>query len=191
MKDHLPYLFILGISFLYLDSLHAMELNDALRLVQTWGIEAKDRSYINRLQVNARGGFLTKSSGAFFRYNPEQKRLLVSGLVRYDVKIHSNHPETWREMVEASKLEYRSLGEGELELYTQPLFDLKDDVILLTRQYETIPASDQQFCREIRWLLMAADYWFMRRYNELTVSTLSEVKADAQRRNDAYPKRPW
>ncbi len=163
-----------------------MELKDALRLVQAWG-----GTYIGNLQVDSRGGFVTKSDGAFFRFNPDQKVLLVSGLVRYDVKIHSNHPQTWVEMVAASKLEYRTLGEGELELYTQPLFDLKDDVILMTRRYDVVPASDEQFFREIRWLLMAADYWFMRRYNELTVSTFDEVKAGAQRRNDAYPKRPW
>jgi hypothetical protein len=177
--------------FLYPDLTSAMELNDALRLVQAWGTEAKDRTYVGRLQVDARGGFVTKSSGVFFRFNAERNALLVSGLVGYNIKLHSAHPRTWQKMITASRLEHQTLGEGELELYTQPLFDLKDDVILLTRRYEAVPESDKQFFREIRWLLMAAHYWFMRRYNDVLTEPLEEIQANAERRNKEYPKRPW
>jgi hypothetical protein len=91
-------IFVMG-TFLLLIGMakkYGMELNTALKLVQAWGQDSKDMKFIGELTVDARGGFLTKSAGAFFRYDPPTKRLLVSGLVRYNVTIHSEFPDTWK-----------------------------------------------------------------------------------------------
>ena len=124
---------------------YGMELNTALKLVQAWGRDSKDMTLIGQMSVDPRGGFLTKSAGAFFRYEPVKKQLLVSGLVGYDITIHSSYPDTWDKMVRASKRETATLGEGDLELYTHNLLGLERDVILLTKAFKDDATKPGQF----------------------------------------------
>lgn len=173
---------------------YGMELNIALTLVQAWGRDSKDMTLIGKMTVDPRGGFLTKSAGAFFRYEPVKKQLLVSGLIGYDIKIHSNHPETWDEMVRASKREWATLGEGNLELYTQKLFAFDSDVILLTKTFKDETIKPAQFVVEVDWLLSAAHYWFMKRYNEISVTSEEDLIREGPVINDRMLKvrpRPW
>lgn len=173
---------------------YGMELNTALKLVQAWGQDSKDMSLIGQMTVDSRGGFLTKSARAFFRYEPVTKQLLVSGLVGYDVTIHSSYPDTWEKMVRASKRETATLSEGDLELYTQDLLGLKRDVILLTKAYKDDAIKPSQFAIETDWLLSAAHYWFMKRYNEVSVTPERDLIRQGPEINERTLKarrRPW
>lgn len=173
---------------------NSMELNTALKLVQAWGQDSKDMTLIGQLTVDPAGGFLTKSAGAFFRYDAKKKQLLVSGLVRYKVKIHSHHPSTWDEMVRASKRESATLGEGQLELYTKQLFSFDPDVVLLTKAFEDEATKPGQFVVEVDWLLSAAHYWFVKRYNEVSMTPEDELIKRAPGINERMLKlrpRPW
>lgn len=173
---------------------HGMELNTALALVQAWGRDSKDLTLIGQIAVDPQGGFLTKSAGAFFRYEPVKKQLLVSGLIGYNIKIHSKHPATWEEMVRASKREWATLGEGNLELYTKKLFRFDSDVILLTKAFKDENIKPAQFVIEVDWLLSAAHYWFMKRYNEVSVTSEEDLIREGPLINDRMLKarpRPW
>lgn len=154
---------------------YGMELNTALKLVQAWGRDSKDMNLIGQMAVDSRGGFLTKSAGAFFRYDPVKGQLLVSGLVGYNVKLHSKHPTTWQKMVRASQREAATLGEGVLELYTEKLLSFDPDVILLTKSFNNNDVTPAQFVIEIDWLLSAAHYWFMKRYNDVLTTSETDL----------------
>ena len=168
-----------------------MEVNTALRLVQAWGRESGDMRFIGQLKVDSRGGFLTQASGAFFRYESDKGRLLVSGLVGYNVLIHTKYPETWQELLGAGMRERATLGEGSFELYPHQLFHLKPDVILLTKSFIDDVADPKQFAVEVRWLLSAANYWLIKRYSEVAEKQEDELIREAPGINSRWPKRPW
>jgi hypothetical protein len=169
----------------------AMELKDALAMVQGWAEDSKDPHFVAKMKVEANGEFITKARGAFFRYSPKTGVLLVSGLVRYNTgKLFSVDPELWQELLRAGEREKVTLGEGQFELYTKPLFDLEPDVVLLTKAYDR-PVERAQFAREVRWLLAGAYQWFMFRYNEVTTTPEAELIRQAPERNAKWPKRPW
>lgn len=170
---------------------HSMEANNALRLVQAWGADSKDMTFIGRMVVDPRGGFATKASGAFLRFDAASRKLWVSGLVVYDIKIHSKHPETWQELLRAGQREHAAIGEGSFELYKQALFEFEPDVVLLTKQFESDDIDPAQFAREVRWLLSAATYWRMKRYSDVTVKPESDLMREAPGINERWPKRPW
>lgn len=173
---------------------YGMELNTALKLVQAWGQDSKDMKLIGQMEVDGRGRFLTKSAGAFFRYDPVAKGLLVSGLVRYNVTIHSEFPDTWNRMVRASRRESATLGEGELELYTQKLFSFDRDVVLLTKTFKDDTIKPSQFVVETDWLLSAAHYWFIKRYNKISTASERDLIAegpDINARMLNERPRPW
>lgn len=184
-------LFLLAI---FMERGYGMELTAALNLVQAWGRDSKDMKLIDHLIVDANGGFITKSAGAFFRYNASTKQLQVSGLVGYNVKLHSSFPDTWEKMVRASKRESATVGEGALELYTQKLFNFEPDVILLTKSFQDDHVKPGQFVVEVDWLLSAAHYWFMKRYNDVLTTPERELIRQAPGINDrtlAARRRPW
>ena len=59
-----------------------------------------------------------------------------------------------------------------MELLTKLLHHMEDDVVLLTRAFDDANAMGlNQFLLEIRWLLAAANYWFMHRFNEVIGSS--------------------
>lgn len=171
-----------------------MDINAALNLVKMWGQDSKDMTLVATMTVEPNGGFLTKSAGAFFRYDATKKQLLVSGLVRYNVKIHSEFPDTWDKQIRASKREWATLGEGHLELYTQKLFEFGPDVVLLTKTFTDGAIKPAQFAAEVRWLLSGAYYWFMKRYNEVLVTPEKTLIAQGAKINEEMLKtrpRPW
>lgn len=175
-----------------------MELNDALAMVQTWIAEsrASERDITGSMNVDLRGGFLIRIKGAIFRYDQKQHRLLVSGLVRYDVKMLGASPALWQELVRTGRREYTTMmyGEGEFELLRESLFDLKPDVVLLTKPYSERQTDGKKLGVQIRWLLLDADYWFVNRYNEVMGKAEAELIKEAPALNEWMLKnrpRPW
>lgn len=75
----------------------------------------------------------------------------------------------------ASKREAATCGEGEMELYKKKLFHLDPDVILLTKSFRQESIKSEQFVTETEWLLSWAYYWFMKRYNEVLVTSENEL----------------
>lgn len=149
-----------------------MALNDALKLVAAWGQSVGDSTYKGRMQTEADGGFLTMSRGAVFRFIPASKELLVSGVVRYDIKLMSELPTNWDRLLKVANREAITNADGSMELMSKPLYHMKDDVVLLTRAFDDANAiSLDQFLLEVRWLLAAANYWFMHRFNEVIGSS--------------------
>lgn len=170
---------------------YAMEANTALGLVQAWGRDSRDMKFIGHMEVDSRGGFLTQASGAFFRFEPDKKRLLVSGLVGYNITIHSKHPDTWQDLVRAGQRERPTLGEGQFELYPKQLFHLEPDVILLTKSYSAEAVDPKKFATEVRWLLSAANYWLMKRYSDVAEKPEADLVGEAPGIIARWPKRPW
>lgn len=172
----------------------AMEINAALHLVRAWAQDQKDMTLVATTTVQPNGDFLTKSAGAFFRYDAARKQLLVSGLVRYNVKLHSEFPDTWDKQIRASKREWATLGEGQLELCTQKLFAFDPDVVLLTKTFSDGSIKPARFEAEVSWLLSGAYYWYMKRYNEVLVTPEKTLIAQGAKINEEMLKvrpRPW
>lgn len=149
-----------------------MTLNDALKLIAAWGQSVGDSTYKGQMLTEADGGFLTMSRGAVFRFLPTSKQLLVSGVVRYNIKIMSKRPDNWDDFVKVANREAITNADGSMELMIKPLYHMEDDVVLLTRAFGDANAIDlDQFLLEVRWLLASANYWFMHRFNEVIGSS--------------------
>jgi hypothetical protein len=170
---------------------YAMNTEAALRLLQWWGRDARDVRFLSGFRVDERGGFVARSSGAYFRYRPESGELLVSGLVGWRLKSLAIFPDQWDNLLRAGRREEITLGEGTFELLTEPLFDKEPQIVLLTKSFKDRNITPVQFSREVRWLLMAADHWFVRRYNDVTERPESELIEQASGLVASWPKRPW
>ena len=176
----------------------AMELNDALAMTQAWitDVGADERDIVGSLRVDKTGAFLAQIKGAYFRYMPADKVLLVSGVVGDDLKSLGMFPRKWQRLVEIGRREYTTLmyGEAEFELYRDPLLGLKPDVVLLTKTYHDRLTDGRLLGIQIRWLLLDANYWFVNRYNEVMSKTEEELIREAPERNEWMLKnrpRPW
>lgn len=176
----------------------AMELNDALAMVQTWISESKasERDIAGSLKVNPRGEFEVRVKGAIFRYIPKNHELLVSGLVGYDLKSLGLFPEEWKFLVRTGQRERTTMmyGEADFELLRRPIFDLEPDVVLLTKRYAARITDGRLLSVQIRWLLSDADYWFVNRYNEIMGKREDELIKEAPGINEWMSKnrpRPW
>lgn len=49
---------------------NAMEADQALKLVEAFGKSVRNEAYVGRIQVDARGGWVTRARGGTFRYDP-------------------------------------------------------------------------------------------------------------------------
>lgn len=81
-----------------------------------------------------------------------------------------------------------------MELYKQPLFNFKPNVILLTKPFSEDSIKPAQFVTETRWLLSAAYYWFMKRYNAVLVTKEEDLVRQGPVINERMLKerpRPW
>ena len=175
-----------------------MELNDALAMVQTWISEssASERDITGSMKVDLRGGFLVRVKSAIFRFDPQQHRLLVSGLVGYDIKTLGKYPDKWQFLVRTGQREHTTMmyGEAQFELFREPLFDLKPDVVLLTKAYTERLTDGRKLGVQIRWLLLNADYWFVNRYNEVMGKSEADLIKEAVEINEWTLKnrpKPW
>ncbi len=168
-----------------------MTKTEALALLQGW---AGNESYSQSLKVDPNGDFLGKSRGAFFRFSAEKSRLVVSGLVRYDSTIHSEHPETWARLEQAAERESATMGDGKFELYSAQLYDFAPEIVLLSKTFESGGISQDQFNEELRWLLTAATHWRTLRYNRVMQDPDDVVERDGRLLNERMLRerpRPW
>lgn len=161
-----------------------MNLENAIVLAKGW-------PEYYEIKPDADGSFTTLQSGAILRYDPKNKVLLVSGLVGYNITIHSEYPETWDKLIRAGERENKALGEGVFELYTKKLFHFDPDVILLTKKFENGNITSKQFNTETRWLLSAATYWRMKRYSDVAEKPEEDLISEAPGINERWPSRPW
>jgi hypothetical protein len=137
----------------------AMDTKQALVLTQHWGRSARDARFIQQLKVGSDGSFVTKGAGAFLRYDAGKRRLLVSGLVGYNMAAMASDMEFLDRLHRAGEREKVTLGEGRFEIYERHLFDMAPDVVLLTKDFVDGAVAPEQFAREVRWLLAAAHHW--------------------------------
>jgi hypothetical protein len=171
---------------------NAMESSEAMRLIEVWGDALRDRTYIGALKVDAKGGFKTKSKGAFFRYDAQKKTLLVSGLVRYNMKtFFREFPHKWAKLNRVAEREKVTLCEGTFELYQEQLFEYTPDVVLLTKTFAGPAPQKEQFVREIRWLLGGAIHWNLQRFNAMMGDSEEELKVSGAEIVASWPKRSW
>jgi hypothetical protein len=170
---------------------NAMESSEAMKLIEGWGEVLRDRTYIGALKVDAKGGFRTKSKGAFFRYDAQKKTLLVSGLVGYNMRIFRKYRDEWEKLLRVAEREKVTLCEGTFELYQEQLFEYTPDVVLLTKTFAGPAPQKEQFVREIRWLLGGAIHWNLQRFNAMMGDSEEELKVSGAEIVASWPKRPW
>jgi hypothetical protein len=170
---------------------HAMNASQALQLVQYWGSSSRDMRYIGQMQVAADGAFITQARGAFLRYDPSQRRLLVSALVGYDMSGLSTEAYFMQKLGRTAARERPTLGEGEFEFYPRALFGLEPDVVLLTKAFRDGAIDPAQFAREVRWLLRCGQHWRIERFNDVLGTPEEDLLAKGQRIVSVWPARPW
>ena len=173
-----------------------MSLEDAQAMVQLWITESNATNIVGSVEADPQGSFLIRVGGAYFRYSPKAKALLVSGVVGYEIRSFGMFPDEWQRFTEIGRREYATLmyGEAEFELYREPLFGLPPDVILLTKAYHERMTDGQLLGIQIRWLLLDANYWFVNRYNEVMSKTEEELIREAPAQNEWMLKnrpKPW
>ena len=173
-------------------------LESAKEMVKLWIIEsrANEHDIIGSIDIDFPQGLPILIKGAIFRYDPAQHRLLVSGLVRYDVKTLGKYPDKWQFFLRTGQREHNTMmyGEAQFELLRQPLFNYKPDVVLLTKVYTERLTDGKKLGVQITWLLLDANYWFVNRYNEIMGKTEEELIKEAPERNEWMLKnrpKPW
>jgi hypothetical protein len=168
-----------------------MNASQALQLVQHWGRDSRDMRHIGQMQVRADGAFLTSARGAFLRYEPAQKRLLVSALVGYNMGSLSQDQHFMETLKRTAARERPTLGEGEFEFYPRELFGYEPEVVLLTKAFSVGAIDPAQFSREVRWLLRCGYHWNMERFNDVLGKVEEDLIPEGQRIVAVWPKRPW
>ena len=173
-----------------------MELTEALRITKVWAEEVGGAASLHNMEVERNGAFTVEVRGAFFRYKPDSKTLLVSGLVAYNIEdFFSLRPKKWEGLIKAAKRESSTLAEGQLELLNEPLLRWKPQVVLLTKSFIDDKVPDSQIFSQIRWLLEWSTYWRTRRYTEVVESRdENKLIGQAVEINDWVEKnrpRPW
>lgn len=148
-----------------------MDLAEALRITTAWAGEVGRTAPLDNMSVERSGAFAAEAGGAFFRYRPESKELLVGGLVNDKVKMFAEFPDEWERLERASKREKSTLADGYLERVSTPLLRWKPEIVLLTKRFSADHLDDRRFFTEVRWLLEWSTYWRIRRYREVVQST--------------------
>lgn len=176
----------------------AMELKEALRVTKSWSGEAESEPALHDMSVGRDGAFSVASGGAYFRYDPKTKTLLVSGLVVDRLGgFFSLEPNEWDALTRAAIREKSTLAEGRLELIKEPILNLwKPEIVLLTKSFHDDKINDRRFVSEVNWLLEWSTYWRNRRFSEIVFEDRDEDKLtkEAVEINSWVAKnrpRPW
>lgn len=173
-----------------------MEAAEALRITKAWAEESGSTHSLQDMEVAGDGSFTVEAGGAFFRYKPDSKTLLVSGLVAYNLKNYFTViPADWESLMGAATRERSTLAEGHLELVKEQLLRWKPDVVLLTKPFVDNKINNRRFFTEVRWLLEWGTYWRTRRYSEVLASNdENALIREAAEINEWIKKnrpRPW
>lgn len=182
--------------FLFLNWVGAMELAEALRITKAWAEEVGGTVALNNMEVERNGAFTVEVKGAFIRYRPDSKTLLISGLVADGIgPFFTLVPSRWPRITRAAAREQSTLAEGQLELLNESLLRWKPQVVLLTKSFLDKKISDGRFFTEVRWLLEWSTYWRTRRYTEVIENkNENALIKEAMEINDWVAKnrpRPW
>lgn len=176
-----------------------MTSDQALQYIEAWG-KAKGRaSALRTLTVLPNADFNVEVGAAGFRFIQSEGALLVSGYVASGQVALVNPvagKQIWERLISIATLQPATLGEGELELYTGTADPRsKKPAVYLTRKYMAVPASADQFVREVSWLVRWASYWRDERWNEVfSARTLPQLKKEALEAQEWALKtqaRPW
>jgi hypothetical protein len=176
---------------------NAMEADQALKLVEAFGKSVRDNAYVGRMQIDARGGWVTRARGGTFRYDPLNKRLLFSSFIAHGVVGFANVPEYWNTLVRHGKRMPKVMGDGYFEIIKEgPLLDHKKfPLLMLTKDFKDGSIKPEQFVIEAQWLLYGGVFWGsgpepygLGGVQSQTEAVLIKVAEKIQRER---PPRPW
>jgi hypothetical protein len=142
-------------------SISAMEAHQALKLVEAFGKSVKDNAYVGRMQVDARGGWVTRARGGTFRYDPVNKKLMFSSFLAHGVGMFASYQESWDKLIRHGKRMPKVMGEGYFELIKEgPFLDHKKfPLLFLTKDFKDGTIDPKQFIVEAQWLLYGGVFW--------------------------------
>jgi hypothetical protein len=178
---------------------YAMNSDQALLYVSAWA-KAKGRSSaLQTIIVEPSGNFNVEVGSAGFRFFQKESVLLVSGYVASGQVALVNKKagqEMWDFLVSIAVLQPATLGEGQLELYTGTADPrTKKPAVYLTKKFAELPRSEDQFVREVSWIVRWATYWRDERWNEVfsarTHDQLNKEALEAEVWALKKHPRPW
>lgn len=165
LLNRIVRVFIIGIVGLLLSFKftigYAMEANEALKLVEAFGKSVKDNAYVGRMQVDARGGWVTRARGGTFRYDPVNKKLMFSSFIAFGMGALAEFPDLWSDLVKHGKRMPKVMGDGYFELIKEgPFLDHKNfPLLMLTKDFKDGGIKPEQFIVEAQWLLYGGVFW--------------------------------
>jgi hypothetical protein len=175
----------------------AMETDQALKLVEAFGKSVRDNAYVGRMQVDARGGWVTRARGGTFQYDPVNKKLMFSSFIANGMGLFAEFPEYWDKLNRHAKRMPKVMGDGYFSLVKEgPFLDHKDfPLLMLTKDFKDASIKPEQFIIEAQWLLYGGVFWGggPKPYGLSGVITepenvLTKVAEKIQRER---PPRPW
>jgi hypothetical protein len=176
---------------------NAMEAHQALKLVEAFGKSVKDNAYVGRMQVDARGGWVTRARGGTFKYDAVNKKLKFSSFIASGVVAIANIPEYWDQLVRHGKRMPKVMGDGYFELIREgPFLDHnRFPLLMLTKDFSDGNIKPEQFIIEAQWLLYGGAFWGsgpdpygFGGVQSQPESVLIKVAEEIQRER---PNRPW
>jgi hypothetical protein len=176
---------------------HAMEADQALKLVEAFGKSVRDNAYVGRMQVDPRGGWVTRARGGTFRYDPVKKKLMFSSFIASGLVALAEVPQYWDDLVRHGKRMPKVMGDGYFELIKAgPFLDHNDfPLLMLTKDFSDGGIKPEQFIIEAQWLLYGGVFWGggPKPYGFIGVQTQPEevlIKV-AEKIQKERPPRPW
>jgi hypothetical protein len=176
---------------------NAMEADQALKLVEAFGKSVKDSAYVGRMQVDARGGWITRVRGGTFRYDPINKKLMFSSFLAHGVGMFENYKESWDKLIRHGKRMPKVMGDGYFELIKEgPFLDHKKfPLLFLTKDFKDGNIKPEQFVVEAQWLLYGGVFWgsgpdpygvggVMTESEDVLIKVSDEIQKER-------PPRPW
>jgi hypothetical protein len=176
---------------------NAIEADQALKLVEAFSKSVKDSTYVARMQVDARGGWVTRARGGTFQYDPVNKKLMFSSFIANGMGLFAEFPEYWDKLNRHAKRMPKVMGDGYFSLVKEgPFLDHKDfPLLMLTKDFKDASIKPEQFVIEAQWLLYGGVFWGggPKPYGLSGVITepenvLTKVAEKIQRER---PSRPW
>jgi hypothetical protein len=176
---------------------NAMEADQALKLVEAFGKSVRDSAYVGRMQVDARGGWVTRARGGTFRYDPVKKKLIFSSFIASGVSALAEIPEAWEQLVRHGKRMPKVMGDGYFELISEKPFlsHTSFPLLMLSKDFTDGSIKPDQFIKEAQWLLYGGVFWgsgpkpygltgVITEPEELLIKVAEEIQRDR-------PARPW
>ncbi len=151
----------LFVAAVFINTVSAMEADQALKLLQAFGSSVKDPAFVGRMQVDARGGWVTRARGGTFRYDAVNKKLMFSSFIANGVSAFAEFPERWQKLDRHAKRMPKVMGDGYFEIIKEgPFLDhQRFPLLMLTKDFKDGTIKPEQFVMEAQWLLYGAAFW--------------------------------